>query len=269
MPRPRPIQVRGTTVQIPIGVEGSTGLEVTPDILHTSKSQFGGFADRSSLYDAAPVKHRFDLVITRDMVDMEAGLRSAARPDWDTIAGLCTPYPAEARGEAVLAAYLVVDELPARFRRELNTTWAEWLDSMDGELGIVGEFADELADRPDTKALQEGSLFYLREVDVHPLFAGQCVGARLIAHAMWTVCRSAGDVAALLARPKRGRFREFEPEGRHISRQGLVKYYERIGFARAEPGGPGSDDCELMFALIGARPLNFAGIGALGADDCW
>ena len=49
----------------------------------------------------------------------------------------------------------------------------------------IGEVADEIAHGDYEVSLIGGRVFYLEQVHVHPLFRGQHLAGRLIAHALW------------------------------------------------------------------------------------
>lgn len=200
MPKRKLIEVAGTAVRLPDG-----GPAVEPMLKQRCTTLERGFADLESLYDAPPISHEIDVAVSR------YPLESADEAAWTRLAALFKVERSEA-DEWVTIASTQVDEFPARFYWDLKTTWYDWLDPMDGDLAVVGEFADEMMEREDSMGLLSGSLFYIRNVEVHPAFSGQQIGARLVAHALWSLSRSDGDVAMLLARPMTGRFHPGKPD---------------------------------------------------------
>ena len=59
--------------------------------------------------------------------------------------------------------------------------------------------------------LIDGSLFLIRQLEVHPAFRGQRIGARLLLHALLKLGRGTGDVAVGLVKPIRSMFEIGEP----------------------------------------------------------
>jgi GNAT superfamily N-acetyltransferase len=256
MPKPKLIEVSGTEVQLPDG-----GPAVEPTIRQRCVTRYNGFADLDSLFDAPPISHEIDVTISRWVLETEEG------DPWSWLAAAFEPESSDGE-EWVTIASAQVDELPARFRWDLNTTWFDWLDSMDDDLAVVGEFADDLTERDDCMALLSGSLLYVRKVEVHPAFYGQQIGARLVAHSLWSLSRSDGDVAMLLAKPMKGRFHPEKPDCSAAAIRRLAGYYRRMGFVRSRPRERFRDDGPvLMHALIGEFTLPFRGLGGMGKDE--
>lgn len=255
MAKAKLIEVAGTTVQLPDG-----GPAVEPTIRQRCVTRYSGFADLDSLFGAPPISHEIDVTVSRWVLETEGDA-------WERLAGSFEVESSEGE-EWVRIASAQVDEFPARFQWDLNTSWFDWLDSMDGDVAVVGEFADELRERDDCMALLSGSLLYVRNIDVHPAFSGQQIGARLVAHSLWSLSRSDGDVAMLLAKPMKGRFREGEPDCSAAAIRRLARYYRRMGFERSHPGERfGKDRAVLMHALVGEFTLPFRGLGGMGKDE--
>lgn len=252
MPKAKLIKVAGTTVQLPGG-----GPAVEPTIRQRCTTRYSGFVDLDSLYGAPPISHEIDVTISQHVLEME---------DEDAWKRLAASFEVEkSRDEEwVTIASAWVDEFPARFYWDLKTTWFEWLDSMDGDLATVGELADDLMERGDSMALLSGSLLYVRSVDVHPAFSGQQIGARLVAHSFWSLSRSDSDVAMLLAKPMKGRFRLREPDCSATAIRQIAGYYRRMGFERSQPRERFRDGgAVLMHAPIGEFTLPFRGLGGM------
>jgi GNAT superfamily N-acetyltransferase len=256
MPKAKLIEVAGTTVQLPDG-----GPAVEPTLRQRCVTRYSGFADLDSLFDAPPISHEIDVTISRWVLETEEG------DPWERLAASFKVESSDGE-EWVTIASAQVDEFPARFRWDLNTTWFDWLDSVDDDVAVVGEFADLLTERDDCMALLSGSLLYVRLADVHPAFTGQQIGARLVAHSLWSLSRSDGDVAMLLAKPMKGRFREEKPDCSAAAIRRLAGYYRRMGFERSYPGERfAKDRAVLMHALIGEFTLPFRGLGGMGKDE--
>ena len=253
MPKSSLICVANTSIQLP-----ESGPAVQPTIRQRCITRYNGFADCDGLYDHPPISHVIDVTISHD--ELEIGEEEW----WAKLTATFRPEGSEGE-EWVRIASAQIDEFPARFSWDLNTSWFNWLDSMDADLAVVGELADELMEHDDSLALICGSLLYLRSVDVHPAFRGQQVGARLVAHALWSLSRSTGDVATLLAKPVRSEFREREPDCSAAAIRRLAGYYRRMGFERSRPRERFRDNgAVLMHARIGEFTLPFRGLGGMG-----
>jgi GNAT superfamily N-acetyltransferase len=254
MPKSTPIRVRNTSVQLP-----ENGPAVQPTIHQRCITRYDGFADLDSLYGYPPISHVIDLTISQDNSEVGPGAW------WDNLVRTFAPDSSDGE-ERVRIASAQIDEFPARFIWDLKTSWFDWLDSMDVDLALVGELADELSELDDSPALICGSLLYIRAVDVHPAFAGQQIGARLLAHSLWSLSRCTGDVAVLFAKPVQGVFREGQPDCSAAAIRRLTGYYRRMGFERSRPRERFRDnDAVLMHARIGEFTLPFRGLGDLGS----
>ena len=259
------IAVRGTTVEVPR--HDGVPLHVAPEIVHHFDTHFAGFADRTSFQDRALLTHRIDVVLTRVAVEVEVALQRATGDAWSDLWGWGPGgMGPSVGGDTFPIARAEILEFPARLRNELHTTWSDWLGDIDAEMALAGVGADDLAERPDTLALANGSLLFVRSVRVHHAFLGQNVGARVLAHALWVLSRAPGDLAMLVARPSPHPLQGAS----ELDVSGLVRYCERIGFTRAWPDEPvTATSAVLLFAMPGKRPLRFSGLGTLGGDDGW
>ena len=253
MPKSTPIRVANTSIHLP-----ENGPAVQPTIRHRCITRYGGFADLDGLYGRPPISHVIDVTLGQDDLEIGSGAW------WEKLTATFRPEKSDGE-EWVRIATVQIDEFPARFCSDLRTSWFNWLDSMDSDLAFVGELADELMEVEDSVALISGSLLYVRAVDVHPAFAGQQIGARLVAHSLWSLSRSTGDVAVLLATPVQSEFRDGEPDCSAAAIRRLADYYRRMGFERSRQRERFRDDgAVLMHARIGEFTLPFRGLGDLG-----
>ncbi len=233
------------------------------------QERYGGFADAESLMQGG-IAHSISIVLTRDEVEDTLHERGgSAEAAWQGLETFVTERTREqfANGELVVAV-LRVEEFPVRIRSDLGLSWFLWLDAIDSDTAVAGTVADEIQEARDSFALLDGSLFYIRGLSVHPAFGGQQLGARLVAHALWAMQRSTGDTTVLLAKPTENYFTAGEPACgvREIRR--LVRYYERMGFVRAEPDERiRAREPVAMYALFGENRLPFRGLGELGEED--
>jgi GNAT superfamily N-acetyltransferase len=261
------LRVGGTTIRLP----GKDGLEVCPAITHTCQQRYAGFADVESLASEG-ISHEIAVLVTKDELADALHDRHRSRDDSDRAWAALEPYVAEhgrtsyERGELTIAR-MNVEEFPVARQRDLREGWFYWLDAIDGDTAVAGEVADRLVDDEGTFALLDGSLFYIRGVSVHPAFQGQQIGARLVAHGLWALHRSTGDVAILLAKPSKNAFTGEESRCGVRDIRRLARYYERMGFERSAPeeriraGEPVT-----MHLLLGEFRLPFQSLGTMGID---
>lgn len=263
MAHDRVIAVRGTTVRIPC-LDGEE-LEVVPELLQRVASRFAGFADRAALHHRVQFEHRVDVVLPRDSVEIEAALKNARGEAWLDLLGMGSGgLGTGTGGDGFLVARVEILEFPERLRVDLHSTWSDWLGDMEHELALAGTAADDLAERPETRALRNGSLFVIRRVQVHSRFRGQDIGARTVAHALWSLSRADGDVAMLVVPPGDG------SDGAPGDAARLVRYCERIGLSRAWPDQPFTTlSPVVLYTVLRAGSLPFSGLGTLGAGDGW
>jgi GNAT superfamily N-acetyltransferase len=236
---------------------------VVPELQQRVEARFNGFADRVGLLHRVQFKHRVDVVLPRDSVEIEAGMRSTPGNVWLDLLGLgFGGLEAKTGGDDFLVAQVEILEFPERLRADLHSTWADWLGDVDGELALAGAAADDLAERPGTRALRTGSFFVNRRVQVHAHFRGQDIGARTVAHALWSVSRSDGDMAMLVVAPRDGADAARKDAGR------LVSDCERIGLVRAWPDRPVTTVTPVvLYTILRAGSLPFSGLGMLSARD--
>lgn len=185
---------------------------------------------------------------------------------------LVAPYaisgarPPLRRGRLVLAE-LRLDEAPAIVREAARVSWFDWLDSIDSECAAIGGVVDRLLEEGSLSGesvLCTGSLLIPRRLGVHPLVRGEALGAKLLAHALWVLSRSTGDLAVLTALPARTRFEPKEPPRTAAAIQGLVRYYERLGFERSEPEQPIRKGTPvIMHRWVGGQGLPVLGLPGL------
>lgn len=259
----RVIAVRGTTIRIPCS--GGETLDVVPELQQRVEARFTGFADRVRLLHRAQFKHRVEVILPRDSVEIEAGLRNARSDVWLDLLGLgfggLSPGTG---GDDFLVARVEILEFPERLRADLHSSWSDWLGDIDPEVALAGTAADDLVERPETRALRNGSLFVVRLVQVHAHFRGQDIGARAVAHALWSLSRAEGDLAMLVVAPRDGSDGARRDAGR------LVGYCERIGLTRAwpDPAEP-TPAPVVLYTVLRPGSLPFSGLGILGVENRW
>jgi GNAT superfamily N-acetyltransferase len=227
-------------------------LTVWPHIEHTARYPSGRPLDGGA--QSEPIaSHTFEFRVMQD--DLTTRLSGARTPKGDErwerliavphlIHGVEMAYGGSGM-PYVVPARLDVLELTDRVRQEGGRSWWDWFDQAgDDELG---EIAHTIAKHDDDGeyglALIGGAAYYFTDLDVHPAFRGQHLGARLLAHATWLLVCECDNIGLLRASPKvHGLFdppREGtnEPDAVPIEQHhALTRYYERVGYRRWKPG---------------------------------
>ncbi len=183
-----------------------------------------------------PIRHTIDFV-----VEARGDHEPAA---WDVVAALPhIPVKLDQQaGQIAVIGRLTVEEYPLSRASCMERPIYEWIGEHDGGLeSVVYAIAND--ERDDYQGeLIDGSLFWYRELHVHPAVRGQRLGARLLAHALLALSRTSSDVTILEAAPVlsiyaptpnelRPRFPPQPPE----SMTALVRYYSRLGFRHWDP----------------------------------
>jgi GNAT superfamily N-acetyltransferase len=135
---------------------------------------------------------------------------------------------------AILAGRLEVYEWMELQRSKQRASWYDLLD-FDHDSASLAEFVSDIVE--DTRgdydmALVEGSLYLIKDLQVHPPFRGQCLGLRLMAHAIQALNRSGSDVFVCQAMPMPSMF-EAQPANPGRDRESvkrLAAYYRQLGF---------------------------------------
>jgi len=269
--------------EIRLTLPGVGEIDVEPDVEHTARTRWMGFADADECM--AITEHVFDCFVERyrlegDLPGLErsdSGLpRATGGEQWRAYMQpfMLAHHPEGLNDEHLHIARLEVRECPRIVCDALaDGDWLRWLDAVgdDGRTGIaelVGEFTSEDNEQNEELGLEfpllDGSLFWLRQLGVHPAFRGQRIGARLMAHAMWALHRAVGDLAVLEAHPTKTVFDAEEPTGTTVDTIArLVAYYERVGFLRSRPGQPIGDRAVAMHVQFGAKGLPVRGLPGL------
>ncbi|MFF2484608.1 GNAT family N-acetyltransferase [Paenibacillus sp. NPDC058071] len=133
--------------------------------------------------------------------------------------------------DQIIIARLEITEFPDEWKEEMETSWFEWLDALDGDHAIVGARADQIVnDDIYEEDFDFGSLYYIQRLDVHPNFRGEGIGIKLINHSFKYLLRNAQGIVFLIAKPMQSRLSKTQIDFNSSSR--LSKYYRRCGFKR-------------------------------------
>ena len=206
-------------------------------VRHTTRRTPTGPLDIGYGAECEPVTHTLEARLTRFHLE-EVGPSSLPRGTWDRVAALpdvdVERDDVDYQAPAVIIGRLTIGEYPDYLRCDCSgrpgISWFDWLDGEGTELGAI-------ADRTQHQARYEfapsqGSLFWCKRRSVHPAFRGQHLGARLLAHALWTLPRRVEDLALMEVMPMDGEFGGPPPVRTRAAILGLARYYERLGLTR-------------------------------------
>ncbi|MBW7475690.1 GNAT family N-acetyltransferase [Paenibacillus oenotherae] len=133
--------------------------------------------------------------------------------------------------DQIIIARLEITEFPDEWKEEMETSWHNWLDALDGDHAIVGARADQIVDEDIYEEdFYYGSLYYIWRLDVHPNFRGEEIGIKLINYTFKHLLRNAQGIVFLIAKPMQSRLSKTQINFNSSSR--LSKYYRRCGFKR-------------------------------------
>ncbi len=255
-----------STIQVACGSETAA---VRPTIFHDVRHEPAlGLGDPEGAM--AEIEHWFSIVVERSLLRSHLKAEDAAgRKLWRHLRTLLCGDPTlfeQYRRGRFLVARLGIGEFPVHIDDEYFRDWSAWLDEIDAEAGMVGHVAYKLTspkftDTHNITPLTDGSLFIIRQLEVHPACRGQQVGVRLILHALAELSRSPGDTAVGLVQPIQTVFDAAKPARAAEDVRILMSYYEKIGFKRWKPrkrledGEPG-----MMYACFGELGLDVARI---------
>lgn len=145
----------------------------------------------------------------------------------------CENYWVDEYQKKLMIAKLDISEFRSEWKEKIGGTWFDWLDSVDGEHSIIGVRADEIVQTNKyPNSLDHGSLFYIQNLIVHPLFRGNKLGAHLIKHSIQNLFTNQHGIVFLIAQP--------HMDNAHCSHSkdhlthGLIDYYKNIGFVETE-----------------------------------
>lgn len=259
-PAPAPLDIR--TCAITLQLAGYPDpLRIEPEIRHTLTQEWPGAVAAGCFPDIGGLPHRFDLVIRPDTLAFELGRHDPydrrTADEWlDLMADYALASPEVLTEDAFVAARLEAQEYPVHMVN-YGAGWYACLDG-GGNAGLwyaLGRWGPR----------QEGSLFWLKTLGVHPRLRGQQLGLYLTAHALWELHRTSEDLAVLevgtpvtiYGKP------EDEPKRRGGLRK-LARYYERLGFTSL---GRSKDEFDLMCLPLDLCAMPVLGLGELSPPD--
>jgi GNAT superfamily N-acetyltransferase len=194
-------------------------------------AEFGPMALLSlrDVTELPPADHTLEVRLRRDDFDSDEAPNDL--PLWSAIAEL--PGMEVVNDDtyccaAAVVARLSIRQYPDHLREALGLTWEEWLEEMEED--VAGALADAITEsHPDS--LWGGTLYHFRDLQVHPEFRGQHLGARLLAHALWMLLSGPRDLAVMYAMPMPDRFQRdgTEPPRDPDAVKRLTRYYRRLG----------------------------------------
>jgi GNAT superfamily N-acetyltransferase len=269
---PHELRVGGSLIRVRIA--GFDAFSVEPEIRHRSRMSFRGFGQLES-YEYGRFQHQVEAVILRE--SFEEWVRAEplkSPPRWEDLTPLAYPGTQPHLDDddpAFVVARLEIEEHPRITRWRLGLSWGEWLRAIDRDSALVGDVLDQLEPEDAGESpmpTKGGSLFHIRSVAVHPTFMGQAIRRRLIAHTLWTMHRSRGDVAVILVLPHPNPLGDDpRPDQSVAAIRSLTRYYQRIGFARSSRVPMQAGVPVPMHVFFGIEPLRVSGLHEIGIAE--
>ena len=199
--------------------------EVKPTIEHSTYSSCLGFVQYETDYEYGRIEHNLRLVISWKVLSEQ--IPNLSIEELKQLGYLLS-------GESepvVIIAEIFVKEYPARWRQNMGICWSEWLSRFDEDSKAIGIRADEVAvNALYGNALNEGSVYILDRLDVHPKFRGQRIGMHLCRYVLEIVPKCSSDMIFLLADPIDSKY-ENGNSNCITDLNRLAEYYAAAGFS--------------------------------------
>jgi GNAT superfamily N-acetyltransferase len=164
--------------------------------------------------------------------------------------------------ERLRVGQLEVDEFPVHM---VTTSYFSLLDGIGEEgdvlAGLIDEVTNENSDIYVECALLDGSFIWPRTLAIHPKLQGRGLGIRLLAHALYAMHRSAGDLAAFGVETVASSFGDPKRKLTPSMLAGYKRYYGRIGFI------PWDGDEHVVYLPLGLKGMPVRGIGGLSSPS--
>lgn len=197
-----------------------------PSVSYTSCCNIMDFPEVDFNSDVEPIFHMVQLVTSLDLLRDEFELTEK------TEAEIKNKYWVEDESDQIVIGKITITEFPNEWKEEMGVTWSYWLDALDGDHAVIGNRADEILRRNlYDDPFDFGSLFYIQQLKVHPIFRGEKIGLNLIRFTFKNLFRSSNGVVFTIAQsPITENIQKKSSSNRFTK---LVDYYEKIGFTRA------------------------------------
>ncbi|SEB10615.1 GNAT family N-acetyltransferase [Paenibacillus sp. 276b] len=201
---------------------GVMQIEISPQVTLETYGRLFEFPE-IKLDEYTPIYHSIKLVYPLDLIESEYSLTEEVEKQ------IKAKYYVE--DNQIIIASLDITEFPDDWKEEMETSWFNWLDVLDGDHAIIGARADQIVDEDVyDEHFDFGSLYYIRRLDVHPNFRGEEIGRKLINHTFKYLLRNAQGIVFLIAKPMQSKLSESQLDFNSSSR--LSRYYNRCGFKR-------------------------------------
>ena len=150
-------------------------IEVFPTVKYETHCELFGFPDADYNTDMMPIFHIVKLVASLDTINDE----SEVTEEVEDILKEC--YWIDEEENQLVLAKMTMTEFPNSWREQMEVTWSYWLDAIDGDHLVVGSRADEILDRDlYDNPFDNGSLYYIHDLDVHDSFKNNGIEINLI-----------------------------------------------------------------------------------------
>ncbi|AWP28109.1 GNAT family N-acetyltransferase [Paenibacillus sp. Cedars] len=201
---------------------GLMKIEISPQVKLVTYGRLFEFPE-IKLDEYTPIYHSIKLVYPLDLIELEYSLTEEIENQ------IKAKYYVE--DNQIIIASLNITEFPDDWKEEMETSWFNWLDVLDGDHAIIGARADQIVDEDVyNEHFHFGSLYYIQRLDVHPNFRGEEIGIKLINHTFKYLLRNAQGIVFLIAKPMQSKLSESQLD--FNSSSGLSRYYKRCGFKR-------------------------------------
>ncbi|BBI30721.1 hypothetical protein [Cohnella abietis] len=199
-------------------------IELSTSVKYTSCSHFLDFPEVNFDSDCTPIHHTVKLMAS-------AGLLREELNCLDIESKLNGKYHYDKSSDEFIIAKLTISEFPSEWKELMEESWSMWLEALDGDHVSVGNRADEIEENElyDDPFLF-GSLFYIKRVDVHPLFRGNRTGTSLIKYTFRYLIKDTDGMIFLIAKPMQSLLSAAEEK--FSSSTKLANYYKSCGFKR-------------------------------------
>ncbi|MFE6795361.1 GNAT family N-acetyltransferase [Paenibacillus chitinolyticus] len=201
---------------------GLIKIDISPNVKLDTYGGMFGFPE-IMFNECTPISHSVKIIYPLDFIELDCPLTDEIENQ------IKAKYHVE--DDQIIIASLDVTEFPGEWKEEMETSWYNWLDALDGDHAIVGARADQIVDEDIYEEVFDfGSLYYIQRLDVHPNFRGEEIGIKLINHTFKYLLRNAQGIVFLIATPMQSRLSKNQIDFNSSSR--LSKYYRRCGFKR-------------------------------------
>lgn len=212
-------------IQILISGEAKI-IEIFPSVIHKSHCELSDFPQNDFNLDVDPIFHTLKLVVSLDLIKEEYEYIEEE---------LLEKYWIDKERNLLIIAKLRMTEFPNTWREIMGDSWSYWLDAVDGDHHVIGCRADEIIERElYDEPFDNGSLFYIQDLDVHESFKGEDLDVQLLRYTFQSFLHNAtGMIFVIPQKVDKGNPRnDINSSIKIIKDAEMIKQYEKCGFVR-------------------------------------